>query len=200
MQQLITAMEKRGFMVVSVQSADEAKRELLARILPSESVGVGGSVSVRETGVLEAMKQRGQTLYDHWACQPEESIVTRQSAMLADVYLCSCNAITKDGRLVYIDGNGNRVGAVAYGPKRLFIIVGENKLVNGGLEAAIARIKRESCPPNAIRLSRDTPCAKTGTCQAAQCKQSMCNMTFSLDGRPKEREIIVLLVSQKLGY
>lgn len=200
-QKAINGLESKGFKVILAENAQEARETLLAHIPADATVGVGGSVSVRETGVLDALKARGQTVYDHWqTATPEERTAVQRSAMGADVYLTSCNALTSDGRPVLIDGGGNRVGAIAFGPKTVYFVVSLSKLVEGGINTAVARIKKTACPANARRLGMDTPCARTGVCNAPVCEQSMCRLTLVLDRLPMGRQMTVVLVQEALGY
>ncbi len=199
-QKAISGLESKGFRVILTDNAQQARETLLAHIPAQATVGVGGSVSVRDTGVLDALKARGQTVCDHWLAAPEERPAVLKGAMEADVYLTSCNALTSDGRPVLIDGTGNRVGAVAFGPKTVFFVVSLSKLVEGGINAAVARIKKVACPANARRLGLDTPCARTGACNAPICEQSMCRLTLTLDRVPTGRQMTVVLVQEALGY
>lgn len=197
--QALEAMEKNGFAVVCLKDAEAVKNYLLSEIESGCSVGCGGSMSVQETGVLEALAEKGCTVYCHTNVPLEERPATMRSARTADVYLTSCNAVTKSGKLVLVDGTGNRVGAVCDGPARLYFIVGRQKLVDGGINTAVARIKKVACPKNAARLGLDTSCAHTGLC-AAECPNSMCRLTVAVDRTPRGRRLTVLWVEQPLGY
>jgi hypothetical protein len=101
---------------------------------------------------------------------------------------------------VNIDGNGNRVAASIFGPKRVVFVVGHNKIVDGGIDAAIDRIKREACPPNCRRLNKKTPCAATGTCADCSSPDRICKVTVVMDRRPSQTDAYVLLVDEDLGY
>lgn len=193
------AMRKNGFEVVELEDANQARQWLLSHIKEGESVGAGGSISVREVGILEALEEKGCPVYTHWNAAAEEKTAILQKARCADLYLTSANAVTKDGRLVLIDGTGNRVGAVCDGPRQVIFIVSHSKLVDGGVNEAVARIKKQACPPNASRLGLDTPCATTGHC-GPDCPNSMCRLTLTVDRTPRGRQFIVLWVAQSLGY
>ncbi|HHW91522.1 MAG TPA: LUD domain-containing protein, partial [Firmicutes bacterium] len=116
-----------------------------------------------------------------------------------EFYLASSNALTEDGRLVNIDGTGNRVMGMVYGPRRVILVVGSNKLA-GSLEAALERIHREACPPNARRLKLQTPCAATGECNDCSSPDRMCKVTTIIEGKPGATDLEVILVGEKLGY
>jgi len=196
----IENLQKNGFSVISVQTAAQACAYLTDIIPAGAQVGVGGSVSVRETGVMDALVRKGCFIHAHWGAAPEDVADTIKRAREADVYLCSANAISSSGRLVFIDGRGNRAGALCDGPRDVYFVVSHSKVVDGGLEAAIARAKRDACPPNSRRLSLPNPCALTGVCRARECEHSLCCMTLSLDRVPPLRRMTVVLVEEKLGY
>lgn len=197
---VLAALEKRGFRAQAFATAEEVRIYLLEALRDCPQVGIGGSVTVRDIGLSQALKEKGHTVHWHWEAALEARDETFRLAQAADAYLCSANALLRDGRVVQIDGTGNRLAALCFGPPKVFLIVGKNKLVDGGLLAGIARIKREACPPNARRLHHDTGCVSTGACHEDACNQSMCRLTLTLDRPPNGREVEVLLVNQDLGY
>ena len=194
------ALESRGFRVQCFETGREGADWIFSQVLEGETVGVGGCQSVKETGLADRLRDAGHTVYWHWYVPGPQTL---HLANQADVYLCSSNAVTKDGQLVNIDGTGNRVAAIAYGPGRVYLLCGCNKLVDGGIPQAIARIKREACPLNARRLNRDTSCARTGRCDAAHCppSQCMCNITSVVDHPGTGgRSVTVVLCAEPLGF
>ncbi len=196
--QTAQALEKRGFAVQVCENAQEAREAVLAMVNPGDVVGHGGSVTVRDIGVVDALEARGHTVYSHWLTPNDPDIFRR--AADTDLYLASCNAVTTSGILVNIDRTGNRVAAMACGPRQVALIVGQNKLVDGGVPSAIARVKREACPPNARRLGLSTPCALTGRCNEAACESSLCGITSVITRAPKSHPVTVVLVREALGY
>lgn len=194
------ALRSNGFEVVLAKDAQQAQQQLLDRIEAGKQVGVGGSITIREIGVLPELEKKGCTLHAHWGLQGEEAEAAMRRAREADVYLCSANAITRSGKLVLVDGRGNRVGAICDGPAQVFVVASCSKVVDGGLEAAIARVKRDAAPPNCKRLSMDTPCARTGKCGGKECLDPSCRLTLTVDHVPRKRHITVVLVEEKLGY
>ncbi len=195
---LTKALSSRGFLPEVLDTAEEAKAAALA-IIGSKSVGIGGSVTVREMQLAEALQANGNAVYWHWLAAKEAKQAARDKALAADVYMCSANALTADGRLVNIDGTGNRAAGLIYGPHEVVVIVGKNKIV-GSLDEALARIKRDACPQNARRLGLDTPCAKTGRCYDCRAAARMCNVTFILEAPTKPvKAFHVLLVKEDLG-
>jgi hypothetical protein len=200
MKKTLERMRKNGFEVVQLDTKEQAKDFLLQAIPGGASVGVGGTVSVRELDVLQALREKGCEVFSHWDVKPEDVELTRVKANGADMYLTSANALTKRGELILIDGSGNRVSAIAYGPAQVYFILSRSKWVDGGYGKAVARIKKDACPRNANRIGADTPC-KTGACDADVCGDDcMCRMTLALGKVPHNRKMTVLLVDERLGY
>ena len=192
LEQAVQGMKKNGFEVIEVRTAAEARDYLLAHIDAGQSVGVGGSVSVRDTGVLDALAEKGCKVYTSWGAKPEDVPMIRESSRRADVYLSSANAVTRTGKLVLVDGIGNRVGAICDGPEEVYFVISHSKVVDGGINTAVARIKKTACPQNTRRLGIDTPCARTGNCGGDKCENSICRLTLVVDRVPPTRKIRVL--------
>ena len=201
MKKTLERMRRNGFVVVELDTAQQVKEYLLDAIPAGSAVGVSGTVSVRETGVLPALQDKGCEVISHWDVKPEEVYATRCKANAAEYYLTSANAVTRHGELVLIDGAGNRVAAVAFGPQKLFFVISRSKVVDGGYGTAVARIKKIACPPNARRQSLPTPCSRTGVCDADACEDAcMCRMTLVLTRVPRGCTATVLFVKEELGY
>ena len=195
---LTKALSARRFLPQVYDTAAEAKAAVL-EIIGSKSVGIGGSATVRDMGLAEALQANGNDVYWHWLAAKEAKQAARDKALTADVYMCSVNALTADGRLVNIDGTGNRAAGLIYGPHEVVVIVGRNKIV-GSLDEAIERIKRDTCPANARRLGLDTPCARTGQCYDCRTDARMCNVTFILEAPTRPvKAFHVLIVKEDLG-
>ena len=186
LEKIVDALRARGFEAVAVATRAEALELVLEEAASAASVGWGGSETLREIGAREALAASGKEIREH-----------RTSA---DLFLLSANAITADGRIVNIDGNGNRIAASICGPGRVVYVVGRNKIVEGGLDAAVARIRRCACPPNARRLGRRTPCALTGVCGDCDSPDRMCKVMAVFDRRPTGTPTRVILVDEDLGY
>jgi hypothetical protein len=116
-----------------------------------------------------------------------------------DLFLSGTNAATTDGCLINIDGLGNRVAAMIYGPNKVIVVVGRNKIVEGDLIDGIQRIKAESAPPNARRLGRNTPCAVTGFCSDCDSPDRICHVTTIIDSKPSATDLHVLVVNEDMG-
>ena len=182
----IEAMRRRGFDVHAVQDAQQARELVLSMIPAGASVGVGGSMTIRELALIPALEARGSKVWWHWL-DPAERDMIFENARKADFYLASSNAVTRDGSLVNIDGQANRVAAMIQGPKHV--------------NAAIARIRAQACPPNAKRLKLDTPCARTGVCNQSECGDDcMCRVTAILDHPTRGRTVTVIVTEEALGY
>lgn len=192
------ALEKRGFQTQVFSTSEEAKAYVLSAISPTQTVGIGGSVTVRDMGLAEALSDRGNPVYWHWREEGPNREAAHQTAATADVYLTSTNALTMTGQVVNIDGHGNRVSALLHGPGRVFILVGKNKLATN-YDAAIQHIKTVSCPANARRLKLDTPCASLGYCTDCHSPQRMCSATVVLERNPSSHPMEILLIDQVLG-
>lgn len=195
--ELANRLTKLGYTARVFSTAQEAKDYLLESIPQSDTVGVGGSMTVRQLGLAEALRRRGQQVYWHW--DSDDANAARKGAASADTYLCSANAVTESGKIVNIDGYGNRLAATLYGTGKVYMIVGKNKLA-GDLDAAMDRIKNVSCPANAKRLGLNTPCAVLGHCTDCSSPQRMCRATLIFDRKPNAHPIEVLLVDEELGF
>lgn len=196
----IENLKRNGFGAVLFENRNEAKESILSFIDPSETVGFGGSITIEELGLYEALKARGNPVYWHWHASPAESrkrIVT--AAASADVYLAGTNAITEEGSLVNIDGTANRISGMLYGHDKVFLVAGTNKITKN-TEEAIIRIKNVACPANARRLNLDTPCARTGKCMNCTSPDRICMATLIINRQPGGNPITVFLINEDLGY
>jgi hypothetical protein len=182
----VAALERRGFEAVAVATRQEALELVLEEAGRAASVGWGGSETLKELGVREAVAALGREIRDH--------------QLEMDLFLLSANALTADGRIVNIDGRGNRVAASIAGPKRVVYVIGRNKIVEGGIDEAVARIKRCACPPNCRRLGKKTPCAATGVCGDCDSPDRICKVTAVFDRKPTGVSAKVILVDEDLGY
>lgn len=195
----IYALTRKGFPVHHAKTLADAKALVLKIIPEGAAVGFGGSVTLRDMGLYEALQETGRKPYWHWKNdEPKPGVFALAAA--ADVYLTSSNAITADGCLVNIDGTGNRVGAMIHGPKEVIVIAGSNKMVDGSVPQAIARIKSVACPQNAQRLGLQTPCGLTGKCDASACEKGMCNVTSIIERPVGGHKITIVLVDEEAGY
>lgn len=184
--ELVASLKKRGFEAEYAATREDAVGLVLAEAVDAKSVGWGGSETVKELGLREAMADAGKEIRDH--------------QLEMDLFLLSANAVTLDGRIVNIDGRGNRVAASIAGPKRVVYLIGRNKIVDGGIDAAIDRIKRFACAPNCRRLGKRTPCAETGVCADCDSPDRICKVTAIFDRKPTGVSAKVVVVDADLGY
>lgn len=199
---VVAALNKNLFEGVYAPTAREAVEEVLKRVPAGATVGAGGSVTLRQIGILEMLKQKGHTVFDHWqeGLDAAEVYHVRRSQLTADVFLASANAVTVNGRLVNIDGVGNRVAAMIFGPSRVIVVAGMNKIARDQ-EAAVARIKDEAAPRNMYRMDLPTPCAKTTFCADCLPPARMCRITTVIEAKPLGiPEFTVIIVGETLGY
>lgn len=196
-QKVIKGLESRNMSGYYACDREAALAQALALIPEGASVTMGGAMSAHEIGLVQALKQGNYHFIDR------DAYADKRAAMLAaydaDVFLSSANAITEDGEMVNIDGNSNRVSAIAQGPKRVVFIVGMNK-VCCDLDAAMKRARNVAAPINAQRFSLNTPCAKTGACMNCKSPDTICcQFLITRFSRHKDR-IHVILVNDSLGF
>ena len=196
---VIKALNKRGMDGCFCPDAKSAVEKVLSMLPEGATVTWGGSESIKECGLLDALRTAKVTLWDRAEVKPEDMKAFYRHAFCADYYLMSANAITLDGQIVNIDGTGNRVAALSYGPDHVIMIIGMNKLAHD-LESAIARVHDVAAPPNAIRLGLATPCAKDGLCHNCLSPQKICNMLHVQHYSRFPGRIQVILVGESLGF
>ncbi|MDC7125665.1 MAG: lactate utilization protein [Spirochaetales bacterium] len=199
-ERVVRAMHKRNFFAEYFDSSAEAVKSILKMIPEGASVSWGGSVSLTESGLKTALQDSGYNLLDREKVDdPGKMPEFYYKASGVDYYIMSANAITIDGKLVNIDGRGNRLAALLYGPKNIIVIAGMNKVVESE-EEAVSRVKNVASPLNAMRLEMNTPCTKTGSCADCQSTDCICaNTVITRRTREKER-IKVFLIGEKLGF
>lgn len=195
---VVEALEKRHFSARYCSTALEAKEAVLALIPAGRTVGWGGSVTVDTLGVKEVLRDRKQPIVDRQTAKsPWEADELMKKALTADVFLMSSNAISMDGCLVNLDGRGNRVAALIYGPDRVIVVAGMNKVVPT-VEDAISRTRNLAAPMNAQRFGK-TVCCQTGRCMDCKSPDSICaNLVITRLNRTPDR-IHVILVGEDLG-
>jgi len=196
----INALKRNNFEALFVSDSKAAFNEVMKQIPDGATVGIGGSVTLAQTGILEALKNRKVNLI--WPFQQakndEERLELVRKSFSSDIFLSSTNAITEDGKLFNIDASGNRVGAMFIGPKKVIIVSGVNKIVKD-VEAAEKRVKELAAPQNAKRLNRKVPCVETGVCSDCSSIDRICNIYVTLAKKPSRTDVVVILVGKKLG-
>lgn len=196
----VEALRKREFDARFFPTREEAVRAVLETIPPDAAVGCGGSWTVRQIGLLEALRARGNAVFAHEADMDfAEAMRVRKEALSCPVYLSSSNAVTMRGELVNTDGMGNRVAGLSFGPGTVIVVAGYNKLVPD-LDAAFERIREVAAPVNAIRYGGDLPCVKKGRCYECTRPASICRITTIIRQRPMITDFKVFLVGEPLGF
>jgi L-lactate utilization protein LutB len=200
----LKALERNGFDTAYYPTAEEALIGVLDMVPEGATVGIGGSVTLREMGLVGALEARDVSIANHWkagrdGASPEEIMEIRRTHINSDVFITSTNAVTETGELVNIDGTGQRVAAMIFGPKKVIVVTGVNK-ITGDLEEGLWRASNIAAPMNARRLHPKTPCAETGECNNCLAPGRICNVTTILHRRPRMTPFTVVLVGEKLGY
>ncbi|MCI6174099.1 MAG: lactate utilization protein [Clostridiales bacterium] len=199
---VIRKLEARNMDGVYFAAAEEAKRAILAEMPDGSSVTWGGSMTCEQMGLFEAClsSSRLQALDRTAAKTPEERRELYARQTLCDYFLMSANAVTMDGELVNIDGNGNRVACLITGPAHVFVICGMNKIVTD-LDSAVKRARNTAAPANVLRVGRtETPCLKNGRCADCLSPESICNQFVITRRSGVKGRIKVFLIGEALGY
>ena len=194
------ALEKNGMKAYLVEDAQAARELVNAMIKDHETVCDGGTMTLQETGILDMLNHRDLVFHSHSdpTMTRDQSDAEARKAFSADTFIASTNAVTLQGELVNIDGHGNRVSAMIFGPKQVIIVAGYNKIVEDE-EAAKKRIREIAAPANSVRLHKQTPCSKTGSCQDCYSKDRICSSYVKIN-YDKEDRIRVILIAEAYGY
>ena len=199
MEKLINNLEKKGYKVTVFDTAAEAAEYMTAEI-KGTTVGIGGSMTIEEMGLYEKLK-KDNLVYWHWKAAAGESVkLLRDKAATAEVYISSVNGIAETGEIINIDGTGNRVAATIYGHKKVYLVIGQNKIAED-FEKAMWRARNIASPLNAKRLGIATPCAEKGEkCYDCASPARICRAFGVLACAPGGSSYEVVLVKENLGY
>jgi hypothetical protein len=197
----VEGLKKNGFSALYCQNSGEVFHYILNEAAAAKSVGFGGSLSVADLKLTDKLKGMGLEILNHGLpdLTMDERMVIMRRQLTCDLFLTGSNAVTLSGVLVNIDGNGNRAAAMFFGPKKVIVVVGRNKLVDGSVDDAIQRIKKYASPPNTKRLNKETPCATTGFCSNCDSPQRICRVTTIIEKKPANTDIRVLVVNEDMG-
>lgn len=197
---MIYSMTKRGLECYYVSTGIEATEKAVSLIKKDSVISWGGSMTLEQIGLLNTLRASNTyKLLDRSTVAPDQMDSFMAQVFCCDTYLMSSNAITIDGKLINIDGNGNRVASLIFGPKQVIVIVGMNKVVQDET-SGINRIHNVAAPPNGIRLGRKTPCTETGSCHNCLSPDCLCSHTVITRRCNKPGRIKVILVGENLGY
>ena len=197
---LIKNLNKRGMEGYYADNGKEALEKALSLAAPGSSVSWGGSMTIADIGLIDALKAGDYIILDRTVPQTDEE--KREffgKVNMCDYYFMSTNAITMDGELLNIDGTGNRVASLIFGPANVVIVTGMNKVVDN-VDAALDRARNTAAPMNTMRLSRKTPCTQTGRCMDCMSPECICNQFVVTRGCRPVGRIKIILVGEELGY
>lgn len=196
---LKTNLEKKGYTVVCCSCAREATEYLSARIT-EETVGFGGSVTIEQMGLYEVLSGHNKVYWHHRIPKDKTDAEVRKQAKEADIYISSVNGIAETGEIINIDNIGNRVASIFYGHKKVYLVVGKNK-IEKDYESAVWRARNIAGPLNAKRLNRKTPCAqKADKCYDCDSPERICRGLSVLWEKPMAGDVEIILINEILGY
>lgn len=200
----LKALKKNGFEAIYAPTPEEAVSKIMGVIPDGAVVGVAGSVTLREIGLVKALEERDLELANNWDARRrgvdlDETMRIRRLQLNSDIFLSSANAITETGEIINIDSTGQRVASIIFGPKKVIVVAGVNKITQD-LEEGLDRVVNVASPMNAKRLKRKTPCTVAGECSDCDSPDRICNITTVIHKRPKATDLTVILVGKELGY
>ena len=196
---LVRNLQSRHFEAYYCSTKEEALQKALSLMPVGSSVGWGGSVTCQQIGILDAVRAGEYQIVDRDAAKtPAEREEALRRCLLVDTFLTSANGLSMDGQMVNIDGTGNRLAAICFGPKQVIVIAGMNK-VEDTLEAAINRARTVAAPMNQQRFGFPNPCTTTGTCGDCKCETSICNHIL-VTRHCRGQRIKFVLVGEDLGF
>lgn len=197
---MVRNLERRNFEAYYCPTASDALRQIVSLIPEGSSISWGGSMTIRDIGLTEMLHKGNYEVIDRdKASNEDEKNACYLRAFSCDYYLSSANAISEDGIIVNIDGNGNRVAAITWGPKHVIFVIGMNKVAQNA-ECALARARSTASPINSARFAINTPCHSDGQCHNCNSAESICNYVHFLRNSHPARRHIVVLVGEDLGY
>lgn len=199
-EEMVNILNKKGYEAYYADDLNSAREIVINMIPKSSTVALGGSETLNDMGLIDEFRNGDYNFFDRYQNLPFSDIVEiyRQS-MLADFFVSSVNAITKNGELVSIDSTGNRVASMIFGPKKVIIVAGVNKVVDN-LDEAYKRLKKIA-PMNALRNGHNTPCVKTGECMNCEIQASVCNFIGIINnGRKFPGRINIILIADEVGF
>jgi L-lactate utilization protein LutB len=195
----VEALKKNGFDAEYLPAAAQVRERVLRECEKAESIGFGGSMTVKELGIYDALQDGGKKLFDHGRVPAAEKSAARLGQLTCDLFLTGTNAVTLTGVLVNLDMNGNRTNAMTFGPKKIVVVAGGQKVVTDVADA-IRRIKTTVAPRNTKRLNLKTPCATTGICEDCDSPQRICRVYSMIERKPPHSDITVLLCGEPMGF
>ncbi|MGG7144422.1 lactate utilization protein [Clostridium nigeriense] len=197
----IGALNKNNMNGYLVNTKEELIEKIMELVKENSTVACGGSMSLFETGVIDHLRSERYNFLDRYkeGLSREELTKLFKESFFADAYFASSNAVTEDGKLYNIDGNGNRVAAMLFGPEKVILVVGVNKIVKN-IDEAVIRNREISAPANAKRLNKMTPCAKVGYCMDCKSNDKICREFTVISSQSNKDRIHVIFMNEDIGY
>ena len=198
---VVENLKKHDFSAMYFKTGEEASKFIMGNINKGDKVGFGGSMTVVKLGIQEKVASLGGIVLDHGdpTLSADDKMETMRGELLSDVFICSSNAVTMDGELVNIDGVGNRIAAMTFGPKKVIIVVGVNKICKDEA-SAFERLKQVASPMNNMRLKTPNPCTKTGICMDCKSASRICRVYSVIKRRPARTDMTVVIIGDTFGY
>ena len=194
------ALKKNGFDAEVFPEAAPAVKAVLTLIGKERRIGLGGSMTAAELGLPEALREAGNQIITHTPEMSDpERVRTWLKAQTSDFYIASPQAVTMRGEMIFVDALGNRAAAVLYGPGKVILLAGVNKLVPD-TEEGLRRSRDIAALANNIRLGKDNPCVRSGKCEDCASPSRICNAALTLWKRPRLTDYRVILINERLGY
>ena len=198
----VDSLVRNGFGAVYCATPQEAFDRIILEAGDARTVGFGGSMSIVGLDVETRLREMGKEILNHASpdLSRDEKMEIMRCQLTCDLFLTGTNALTLSGELVNIDATGNRAAAMFFGPRKVIVVVGRNKLVDGTAHDAINRVKNWATPPNSKRLNFKTPCASTGFCSDCNSPDRLCRVTTIMERKPRFTDVRVLVVNAELGF
>lgn len=195
------SLVKNGFDAQYAEDAEAAAVLVESFIRKGSTVGIGGSMTLKKLGIAERAERLGAVLLDHSkkGLSQDDKMEVMRAQLTCDLFLSGTNAVTLDGELFNVDGNGNRVAALTFGPRKTVVVAGANKIVRNLAEAE-ERLRTEAAPMNSKRLDLPNPCTKAGICMDCRSERRICRVYSVLRRKPSRSDFTVILVGETLGY
>ena len=197
----IEALNKNNMNGYLVNTKEELIEKIKELVKENSTVSCGGSMSLFETGIIDHLRSGRYNFLDRYkeGLSREEITELFKESFFADAYFASSNAVTEDGKLYNVDGNGNRVAAMLFGPEKVILVVGVNKIVKN-IDEAVIRNKEISAPTNAKRLNKMTPCTKVGYCMDCKSNDKICREFTVISSQVNKDRIHVIFMNENIGY
>ncbi|HEY8389686.1 MAG TPA: lactate utilization protein [Clostridia bacterium] len=196
---LIKNLKRRTFIPHYCEDTQQAINKVLEIIPQNASVGIGGSMTLKNMNMHEILQNRGNQVLSAGFTKDMSNEEIYKKAAFSDVYMTSVNAITTEGELINIDGRGNRVAAIIYGPPVVVAVLGVNKIVDN-LSDGISRVRNVASPQNCVRLNKKTPCSVTGKCHHCYPPETICRNTVITHFPSNGKEFHVIIINENIGY